>query len=416
MFQRVGGAAYKANLNNTIALMSALGNPEKKFKTIHVAGTNGKGSTSHFVASILREKGLKVGLHTSPHLKDFRERIRIDGQMVPKEWVCAFVEKYKEVIERIQPSFFEMAVGMCFKYFEEQNVDIAVIEVGMGGRLDSTNIISPLASIITNISFDHMQFLGNTLEKIACEKAGIIKPNTPVVIGQTQKETTAVFFNKAKECNSPIYFADQEYKTENPRYENSNLVIDIRNLKTNEIEYKGLSSSLCGEYQLKNIITVLKATDVLNSIDITLTKQEIERGFANVQKNFTLLGRWQTLRTSPLTICDTGHNEDGLHYVTAQLAHTPYKHLHFVLGMVSDKDISTVLSLLPKENTTYYLCKADIPRGLDVESLAKKATQAGLTFEKCSSVKDALLLAQRNAKEEDLVFVGGSTYTVAEIV
>ncbi|MDD2488633.1 MAG: bifunctional folylpolyglutamate synthase/dihydrofolate synthase [Bacteroidales bacterium] len=413
MFQRIGAAAYKSDLSNTIALMEALDNPQNKFKSIHVAGTNGKGSTSHLLASLLREKGLKVGLHTSPHLKDFRERIRVNGVMVEKDWVVDFVEKNKSIIEEIQPSFFETAVAMTFKYFEEQKVDVAIIEVGMGGRLDSTNVLSPLLSVITNISFDHTEFLGKDLASIAGEKAGIIKDNTPVVIGQTQEETAPVFIKRAKEHNSNISFADQIYSIRNPRHIDTKLMVDV--YKKDDLLYKDLVSVLSGNYQLKNITTVICAIEELGKIGYCFSEEELRTGFLNLQTNAPLMGRWQTLSTNPLTICDTGHNEDGLSYVIEQINQTPYNNLHFVLGMVNDKDIDKVLSMLPKK-AHYYLCKADIPRGLDVEILAEKTKQAGLIYSKYKSVKEALDAAQRNAKENDLVFVGGSTYTVAEIV
>ncbi|MFA7082770.1 MAG: folylpolyglutamate synthase/dihydrofolate synthase family protein [Bacteroidales bacterium] len=413
MFQRIGAAAYKSDLGNTIALMEALDNPQHKFKAIHVAGTNGKGSTSHLLASLLREKGLKVGLHTSPHLKDFRERIRVNGVMVEKDWVVDFVTKNKSLIEKIEPSFFETAVAMAFKYFEEQKVDIAIIEVGMGGRLDSTNVLSPLLSIITNIGIDHTMFLGDTLSAIAGEKAGIIKKNTPVIIGQTHKETAPVFISKAREMSSPIYFADQIYSIRNPRHLDSKLILDI--YKNDELIYKDLISVLSGDYQTKNIITVISAIKVLGELGYKFSEEEIRQGLLNLQQNAPLMGRWQTLSENPLTICDTGHNEDGLNYIIKQISQTPHNNLHFVLGMVNDKEIDKVLQLLPKK-ADYYLCKADIPRGLEVEILAEKTKEAGLNYTVYLSVKDALKAAQTKAMKGDLVFVGGSTFTVAEVV
>ncbi|MDD2530905.1 MAG: Mur ligase family protein, partial [Bacteroidales bacterium] len=373
----------------------------------------GKGSTSHLLASLLREKGLKVGLHTSPHLKDFRERIRVNGVMVEKNWVVDFVEKNKSIIEEIQPSFFETAVAMAFKYFEEQKVDIAFIEVGMGGRLDSTNVLSPLLSVITNISFDHTQFLGKDLASIAREKAGIIKDNTPVVIGQTQEETAPVFIKRAKEHNSRIIFADQIYSASNPLHKDSKLMVDI--YKRDDLLYEGLVSMLSGNYQLKNIATVICAIEELGKIGYSFSEEEVRKGFLNLQTNAPIMGRWQTLSTNPLTICDTGHNEDGLGYVIEQINQTSHNNFHFVLGMVNDKDVDKVLSMLPKQ-AQYYLCKADIPRGLEVEILEEKTKLAGLTYSKYKSVKEALSAAQKNAKENDLVFVGGSTFTVAEVV
>ncbi len=415
MFQRVGAAAYKADIHNTIELLKALGNPEKKFSSIHVAGTNGKGSSSHMIASVLREKGLKVGLHTSPHLKDFRERIKVDNRMCSKEFVVSFVNQHKSLIEKIQPSFFELAVAMAFVYFAESKVDIAVIEVGMGGRLDSTNVITPLVSLITNISFDHTQFLGNTLEAIATEKAGIIKAGIPVVISQTQNETEQVFRAKAAECNSPIVFADQYLEVCNAVNEADGLRMDVIQ-KGKDSRLKGLLSPLAGDYQKRNIQGVVAVIDMLNrkwgfGIDDCVLRNGIEK----LNENFPLLGRWQCLCRKPMTICDTGHNEDGLRFVISQLAKQHYDTLRFVLGMVNDKDVDKVLSMLDK-NAVYYLCKADIPRGMRVEELAEKAEKAGLTCKKCNSVREALNQAQKDAADNDLVFVGGSTYTVAEVV
>ena len=414
MFQRIGAAAYKADIYNTVELMKALGNPEKKFKSIHVAGTNGKGSSSHLIASILREKGLKVGLHTSPHLKDFRERIKIDNKMCDEEFVINFVENNKELIKRIKPSFFETAVAMAFTYFAQENVDIAIIEVGMGGRLDSTNVINPLACLITNISFDHTQFLGNSLEKIAEEKAGIIKQNTPVVISQTQKETQNVFSAKANEKNSPICFADSYLSCENVNHSQGLLKMDI--YKNGVERIKNLQSSLSGYYQQKNILGVVALIDMLNQYhNFNISDEEIKQGIENLSSNFPIAGRWQTLCNKPLTICDTGHNEDGLKYVIEQIKNTPHEKLRFVLAMVNDKDVNKVLSMLDKD-AEYYLSQAKIPRALPVDELAEKAQQAGLSFTKYDTISQALAQAQEDAKENDLVFVGGSTFTVAEVV
>lgn len=414
MFQRIGAAAYKADIYNTVELMKALGNPEKKFKSIHVAGTNGKGSSSHLIASILREKGLKVGLHTSPHLKDFRERIKINNQMCDEEFVINFVENNKELIERIKPSFFETAVAMAFTYFAQENVDIAIIEVGMGGRLDSTNVINPLACLITNISFDHTQFLGNSLEAIAQEKAGIIKQNTPVVISQTQKETQNVFSAKANEKNSPICFADSYLSCENVNHSQGLLKMDI--YKNGVERIKNLQSSLSGYYQQKNILGVVALIDMLNQYhNFNISDEEIKQGIENLSSNFPIAGRWQTLCNKPLTICDTGHNEDGLKYVIEQIKNTPHEKLRFVLAMVNDKDVNKVLSMLDKD-AEYYLSQAKIPRALPVDELAEKAQQAGLSFTKYATISQALAQAQQDSKENDLVFVGGSTFTVAEVV
>ena len=414
MFQRIGAAAYKEDIYNTVELMKALGNPEKKFKSIHVAGTNGKGSSSHLIASILREKGLKVGLHTSPHLKDFRERIKINNQMCEEDFVVKFVEDNKELIERIKPSFFETAVAMAFTYFAQENVDVAIIEVGMGGRLDSTNVINPLACLITNISFDHTQFLGNSLEAIAQEKAGIIKQNTPVVISQTQKETQNVFSAKANEKNSPICFADSYLSCENVNHSQGLLKMDI--YKNGVERIKNLQSSLSGYYQQKNILGVVALIDTLNQYhNFNISDEEIKQGIENLSSNFPIAGRWQTLCNKPLTICDTGHNEDGLKYVIEQIKNTPHKKLRFVLAMVNDKDVNKVLSMLDKD-AEYYLSQANIPRALPVNELAEKAQQAGLSFTKYTTISQALAQAQQDSEENDLVFVGGSTFTVAEVV
>ncbi len=414
VFHRQGASAYKANLDSTIRFMTALQHPENKFKSIHVAGTNGKGSSSHILASIMREYGLRTGLHTSPHLRDLTERIVVNGKQASKNYVIQFVKTNEKIIKEISPSFFEMMVAMAFNYFAN-NVDIAVIEVGMGGRLDSTNIITPEVSLITNISFDHTQFLGDTLEKIAGEKAGIIKRNIPVVVSQTQKETKEVFETKAKEMNSKIYFADQRLSVKNDRLENGFLVMDI--YKDNKLYIDNLQSSLTGDYQKKNILGVIQTIEALNETGkYKITKENIKDGVKNVQKNFTLMGRWQTLSTNPLTICDTGHNEDGLHYVLSQLNSMKKNSLHFVFGVVNDKDIDTEIKMLPKD-AIYYLCKADIPRGLDVNVLAEKFSANSMQYSVYPSVKDALKQAQKDAlKTKGMVFVGGSTYTVAEIV
>lgn len=421
MFQRIGSAAYKDNLDNTIAICKVLGNPENKFKSIHIAGTNGKGSTSHMLASILQSAGYKVGLYTSPHLKDFKERIKINGEMIPEQEVVAFVEKYKNDFEQIQPSFFEMTVGLAFDYFVSQQVDIAVIEVGLGGRLDSTNVITPELSVITNISFDHTALLGNTIEKIATEKAGIIKPGIPVIIGETQAETINTFTDKAHENNVPLILADQRYKAINVvhKLNGGQLFLEMDIIKTiNDLEtitYSGLQCELAGFYQQKNIPAVIYAAELINSKGFTITEANIRHGIKNVVSQTGLLGRWQILSHSPLIIADTGHNEAGIKEVLAQVKQTPHRQLHFVLGMVNDKDISTILSLLPKD-AKYYFCQANIPRALNVEDLALQAEKAGLKGEICFSVENALSTAKNKAQVTDLVFVGGSTFTVAEVI
>ena len=413
MYQRIGAAAYKANLNNTIQLLQLLDNPHHNFKSVHVAGTNGKGSTSHMLASVFQEAGYKTGLYTSPHLIDFRERIRINGEMIPEENVVQFIDTYKAKFEAMELSFFEMTVGMAFDYFSKEKIDIAIVEVGMGGRLDSTNLITPELSIITNIDFDHMKFLGDTRAKIAYEKAGIIKPNIPVVIGETHPETEQVFIDKAKECNSPIYFADQVFDCDKIHIE-SNTAQQFDVWKNSELYLEALEIPLMGYYQQKNLTTVICALDLLRD-KFSLTEDQIRDGIGKVISNTHLMGRWQILNSDPLTIADTGHNVAGITEVVQQLAQMNYNKLHFVLGMVNDKDIESVLQLLPR-NADYYFCKADIPRGLDANILAKKAFDMGLRGMVYESVNHAYRSAVNNARFGDVVFVGGSNFTVAEVV
>ena len=390
MYQRVGQAAYKVDLSNTHELCKLLNNPENKFKSIHVAGTNGKGSTSHMLASVLYEAGYKVGLYTSPHLKDFRERVKINGEMISEDKVVSFVQQHKSNFENIQLSFFEWTVGLAFNYFASEKVDIAIIETGLGGRLDSTNVVTPEVSVITNIGIDHTQFLGDTLAKIAVEKAGIIKFNTPVIIGETQKESRTVFVKKANECNSSIQFADKQVQNK-------------------------LETDLKGTYQQKNVKTSLATIDVLNQNGWNISESNIRNGLLNVVKNTGLLGRWQVLSESPLTICDTGHNEEGITEIVAQLKSMPYNKLHIVFGAVNDKSIDKVLGLLPKE-AQYYFCEAKIPRALKVEDLLNSAKKNGLQGIKYSSVQNALEAAIKKVELNDLIFVGGSTFVVAEVV
>nr|WP_206735999.1 folylpolyglutamate synthase/dihydrofolate synthase family protein [Aequorivita sp. KMM 9714] len=390
MYQRVGQSAYKADLSATITLANYLNNPEKSFKSVHVAGTNGKGSTSHMIASVFQEAGYKTGLYTSPHLKDFRERIKINGNMIPEEYVSGFIEKHKPFFESNQLSFFEMTVGLAFDYFREEEVDIAIIEVGMGGRLDSTNIISPEVSVITNIGLDHTKFLGDTLEKVAFEKAGIIKENIPVVIGEAVSETENVFRRIAIEKNSAIEFAEA-------------------------IDSSNYSSDLKGIYQQKNIKTVLAALKVLQNKGWEISEENIQNGLLNTVKNTGLMGRWQILNKSPKVICDTGHNKEGLKLVLKQLQNEDYQNLHIVLGVVNDKDLASVLPLFPV-NATYYFCKPNIPRGLDASLLLSQARGFGLKGDDYFSVNSAYEAAVIAASKDDLIFIGGSTFVVAEVV
>jgi dihydrofolate synthase/folylpolyglutamate synthase len=391
MYQHQGASAYKKDLTNTLLLSEYLGNPEKNLKCIHVAGTNGKGSTSHLLASVLQEAGYKVGLYTSPHLKDFRERIKISGIEISEDFVCEFIANHKIFFETNALSFFEMTVGLAFDYFVKEKVDIAIIEVGMGGRLDSTNIITPLISVITNIGIDHTQFLGNTLASIATEKAGIIKPSKPVVIGEYTIETKAVFLTKAKECDSEIYLASDLIQQTYP-------------------------SALLGDYQVHNKKTVLQTLHVLQSHqEFQISEENIKAGFLNVIKNTGLQGRWQQLNEAPKVICDTAHNKHGLEIVMKQVQNTPFDHLHIVLGVVNDKDLDDVLPLFPK-NATYYFCKPNIFRGLDALILQQKATEFGLVGKVYNSVSEAYEKALEEAHEKDFIYIGGSTFVVAEIV
>jgi len=412
VYQRIGAAAYKADLNNTILLLSRLNNPHLQFKSVHVGGTNGKGSISHNLASVFQEAGYKTGLYTSPHLKDFRERIRVNGEMIPKKYVIEFTQNNLSLFEEIKPSFFEMTVAMAFQYFAQQQVDIAIVEVGMGGRLDSTNVIKPLMSVISNISYDHQQFLGNTLEDIAREKGGIIKENTPVVIGETQAETAAIFTEIAHQKQSPIFFADQIFNLTHSQSEKKqkSLLENFDVWENDKLIYKNLSTPLQGFYQEKNMKTILATCKILG-----IPKSAMKRGIKNCIANTQLMGRWQCLQKNPLCIADTGHNEAGIHFVCRQLEQTPHSQLHFVLSMVNDKDIAKILKLLPK-NAIYYFCKADIPRGLDANLLQQSAEMVGLHGKVYVSVKNAYKAAKRAAKMEDLVFVGGSNFTVAEVV
>lgn len=391
MYQTQGASAYKKDLTNTVLLAKHLGNPEINLKCIHVAGTNGKGSTSHLLASVFQEAGYKVGLYTSPHLKDFRERIKINGEEISEQYIVDFVAKNKPFFEKHQLSFFEMTVGLAFDYFRKEKSDINIIEVGMGGRLDSTNIITPEVSVITNIGLDHTQFLGTTLEAIAYEKAGIIKPNVPVVIGEYSSETRKVFENKVEETHSAIYFASD--------------VID-----------KTPKTVLLGDYQLHNKKTVLQTLKVIQSQKkYTISNENIEDGFLNVIKNTGLLGRWQQINDTPKAICDTAHNSHGLKIVLNQIQKEKFDDLHIVLGVVNDKDLGEILSLFPK-NANYYFCKPEIPRGLDAAILKEAALKFELKGKVYDSVSNAYQVALAKATPNDFIYVGGSTFVVAEIL
>jgi len=413
-YHRIGKAAYRNDLANSLLLDEYFGHPHLKYRTIHVGGTNGKGSVSHMIASVLREKGLKTGLYTSPHLKDFRERIKIDGEMISEEDVVDFVMNHRQIIEKVKPSFFEMTVAMAFNYFAIREVDVAVIEVGLGGRLDSTNIINPVLSLITNIGHDHMDLLGDSIEKIAVEKAGIIKANTPVVISETQIETETIFSAKAKEMNSLICFADQEYECELGEYDiNGN----IRSYTMNRIPANQLSAGtipLAGDYQIKNLQAVFAAFDMLKGI-FDVGTGIVVKGIRNTGVNTLLSGRWQVLSRAPLTICDTGHNKEGLEYVMGQLRRIANTGLHMVIGFVSDKDLASVLPLFPSD-AIYYFTKAGVQRALDEEILKSEAAEFGLKGESYPEVKSALEAARKNAGQTDLIFIGGSTFVVAEVV
>jgi dihydrofolate synthase / folylpolyglutamate synthase len=417
MFHRIGPAAYKANLDNTWALANHLGNPEKKFRSIHIAGTNGKGSVAHMLASVFQEAGYKTGLCTSPHLKDFRERFRINGEMMPESYVTRFVQTNMDFFGQIKPSFFEMTIAMTFAWFAEQKVEIAIIETGLGGRLDSTNIITPELSVITNVGLDHMNLLGNTIEEIAREKAGIIKTGIPVTAGKCRNEVMQVLRKKAEETGSEIFFADQNVRVELTGFtfvDGERFMEGLIHRKTGWVEFQ---CPLTGTYQLENIGTVFQAVDVVSQAGrFPVSEIAFAKGLKNVITNTGMAGRWQILSQKPMVICDTGHNADGIRYVVENINLTPYNHLHFVLGMMNDKDIKGILTLLPHNNTTYYYCKPDVPRGLSVDELEREAGKLGFKGMKFESVSEALSHAKSMASEDDLVFIGGSTFVVAEVV
>lgn len=422
MYHRIGAAAYKDNLDNTIALCDYLGNPQHKFRSIHVAGTNGKGSVSHMLAAVCQASGLKTGLYVSPHYKDFRERIKLDGQYIPRKAVVDFIGQHKAAIERIQPSFFELCVALAFDWFARQQVDIAIIEVGLGGRLDSTNVISPLLSVITNISFDHQHLLGDTLPQIALEKAGIIKAGIPVVIGETHPESAPVFLNKAKELGAPIHFADQEFEAlEKPQSDWNYTVYDV--FKAKKPFLQNLEISAAGPYQAKNLATVVQCIEELQkpgSENLNITTQSFRAGLQQLRTLTRFMGRWQVLGSRPTILCDSAHNEAGLRLAFASVLQQHHlagnsAKLHIVTGFVNDKDVDKGLSFYPPE-ARYYFAKANIPRGLDAGILREKAATFGLHGRAYSSVRNALKAAKKQAGPEDLILVIGSIFVVGEVL
>jgi dihydrofolate synthase/folylpolyglutamate synthase len=410
MFQQIGSSAYKEGMENSFRIDEQLHHPHRQFKTIHVAGTNGKGSTSHLLASVLQEAGYKTGLYTSPHLLDFRERIRVNGEPVSRDFVVDFVSRHQAFFQSIQPSFFELTTGMAFAYFAEQGVDVAVIEVGLGGRLDCTNVITPVLSIITNISFDHTNLLGNTLTAIAREKAGIIKQGVPVVIGEAEGEVREVFEGERCTVNGARLVYAQE---ENPVLSAKLLPSGYWEFETKE--YPELIDELGGYAQERNAATVLCAIELLKNGIFTIPPKAVYKGFRYVTENTGLMGRWQTVQHHPAIVLDTGHNVGGMQYIVRQLQAERYRQLHIVFGMVNDKDISSVLALLPQE-AVYYFTQASVPRALDANLLAEQAGLFGLKGQAFSTVSEAFLAAKQNATEKDFIFAGGSTFVVAEVL
>ena len=411
MYHRIGDAAYKKDLTNTIALCDHLGDPQSKFPTIHVGGTNGKGSCSHLIAAAFQEAGYKTGLYTSPHYKDFRERIKINGNFISRAFVCQFTENNRGVFEKIRPSFFEMTVAMAFSYFAEQKVDIAVVEVGLGGRLDSTNVIIPELSVITNISYDHMQMLGNTLPKIAFEKAGIIKKNIPVVIGEMHPESAPVFTNKAGEMDAPILFADQHYAISGR--ENDSLIVSKNGSAYGSYFCDGGLSR--ANYQEKNLLTAVAAIDEMEKLGWKVNSGHLSTALHYFSESVKFMGRWQKIGEKPLIIADSGHNEAGVRTALEQLHTLKFDQLHIVTGFVNDKDVDKVLSLFP-ENAKYYFSKANIPRGMDAALLKEMAAKRGLKGRKYSSVRNALNAAKRSTTENDMILILGSIFVVAEVL
>ena len=412
MFSRIGAAAFKKDLTNTITLCKHLGDPHQKFKSIHVAGTNGKGSVSHMLAAILQTAGYKIGLYTSPHLKDFRERIKINGEEVKEEFVIAFTDNMKPLIEEIEPSFFEITVAMAFAYFAKQKVDIAVIEVGLGGRFDSTNIITPGLSVITNIGWDHMNILGDTLEKIAFEKAGIIKQNTPVVIGEFLPETKTVFEKIATEKDATIYYAKENRNVLSWEWKKHELIVEVE--EKGKTDHKKYQLDLPGLYQSKNLLTVLESCSVLKELNYDLNETDIRNGLQKTKKLTGLHGRWEIIHDHPIIILDVGHNEDGIKQITQQLELTTYHELHIIIGLVKDKEVEKVLSLLPHA-AQYYFTRAQIPRALPADVLKAKAAEQNLNGESYPDVNTALKTAIARSHKDDLILVCGSVFLVGEV-
>ena len=412
MYQRVGKIAFKKNLTNTFTFCDHLKNPQHKFKSVHIAGTNGKGSSAHMIASVLQEAGFKVGLYTSPHLYGFTERIRVNGLEIEPGYIVDFVETNRKVIEKVMPSFFELTVAMSFDYFAKSDVDIAVIETGLGGRLDSTNVIVPVVSLITNISLDHTDILGETIAEIAGEKAGIIKKGVPVVISEYQEEAAGIFIEKAKHEGASMYFATETVEVKKAKINIDHLQIDIRCDTWGYLYSVSLNNS--GDYQLKNIPGVVKVLELLNQSGLTIDENALRSGLRFVKKNTGLLGRWEILSKRPIIICDTAHNEAGVEVVARQLKQMDYEHLHIVWGMVAEKDVVKIMKLLP-EDAKYYFCKADVPRAMDIETLVKSAAKGGRTGEAFQNVKSAVIAATNNAGVGDVILIGGSNFVVAEI-
>ena len=412
MFQRIGAAAFKKDLTNTLALMAELGQPHTRFPSIHIAGTNGKGSTAHMLAAVLQAGGRRAGLYTSPHYRDFRERIKINGVYIPESYVVGFVDRHRDFFLALKPSFFEISVALAFDYFAAEQVDIAVIETGLGGRLDSPNVLTPVLSVITNISYDHQQFLGDTLPLIAGEKAGIIKAGVPVVIGETHPETKAVFDRKAAEMRSPIFYADQHYRADLRSEHFGSMALDV--YRDGDLVYPGLEIGLAGPYQQRNLQTVLQSLELLPDA-FPVTEADLRLGLADLRALTRFIGRWQVIGEQPTILCDSAHNEGGLRLVTERLKKMPHRKLHMVIGAVNDKSLDQMLALMPA-HAVYYFARPDIPRGLEAEKLQGQAALFGLHGAVYPSVPEALEAARRAATADDLIFVGGSTFVVAEVV